>query len=148
MKRKIISFFTLLLALVCMFCASACVKNGNSAPEGAIEASVVKTEESLVVIKVERAEENVTLVQVMNYLQDKNEMTFTIGVDGMVSGVNGKANDTTDWQPFWYLYTSDAEMSNAEWGTVEYEGNTYGSSTLGAEALTVLGGEYYIWQYK
>ena len=45
------------------------------------------------------------------------------------------------------LYTSDAEMSNAEWGTIDYDGKTYASAILGAESLEVSAGNYYILSY-
>ena len=64
----------------------------------------------------------------------------------MVSSVEGKEN-AADGSACWMLYTSDAEMSNKEWGTITYEGNTYGSAILGAESLQVSAGQYYVWSY-
>ena len=149
MKRKTIYFFlTFVLSLMLGLFASACVNGNSSVESGDIRASVVSTEDKLVVIKVDSATENTTLVQVMSYLQQEGELTFSIGKDGMVNAINGKENDTVTWTPFWYLYTSDAELSNAEWGTATYGEITCGSAIFGADSLTVLGGEYYIWEYK
>ena len=39
-------------------------------------------------------------------------------------------------------------MSNTEWGTVDYEGERYASAVLGADALTVIEGGLYIWEYQ
>jgi hypothetical protein len=81
----------------------------------------------------------------MTYLKAEGELAFEI-TSGMVSSIEGKANPA-DWSACWMLYTSDTETSNTEWGTITYDGNTYGSAILGAESLTVSVGAYYIWSY-
>lgn len=63
----------------------------------------------------------------------------------MVVSINGKTNTT---KSFWMLYTSDAENANREWGKFEYEDSTYGSATLGADALIVKENCIYIWAYQ
>jgi Ca2+-transporting ATPase len=64
-----------------------------------------------------------------------------------VNEMNGKKN-AADFSSCWMLFTSDAEMANTEWGTVEYEGETLGSAILGAESLVVEKGEIYLWVYQ
>ena len=140
MKRKMYALFTLLLTVVMSVCMLvACDK------EGSAKAEIVSRTDTMVVIKVNETEGFATLLDAMFYLQEEGELTFEL-TGGMVSSIEGKANPA-DWSACWMLYTSDAEMSNTEWGTVSYEGNTYGSAILGAEGLTVSAGEYYIWSY-
>ena len=140
MKRKIYLFFTLLLTLVtavCMFVA--CDK------EGSAKAEILSKTDTMVVIKVNETEGFATLLDAMNYLQDEGKLTFEFS-GGMIVSVEGKTN-ASDWSACWMLYTSDKEMSNTEWGVVEYDGKSYASAILGAESLTVAVGEYYILSY-
>lgn len=140
MKRKIYLFVTFLLTLaISVFSLVACDK------EGSAKAEIVSKTDTMVVIKVNETEGFATLLDAMEYLKSEGELTFEI-TDGMVSSIEGKANPA-DWSACWMLYTSDAEMSNTEWGTVTYDGNTYGSAILGAESLEVSAGAYYVWSY-
>ena len=140
MKRKIYLFVTFLLTLaISVFSFVACDK------EGSAKAEIVSKMDTMVVIKVNETEGFATLLDAMEYLKSEGELTFEI-TDGMVSSIEGKANPA-DWSACWMLYTSDAEMSNTEWGTVTYDGNTYGSAILGAESLEVSAGAYYVWSY-
>ena len=145
MKRKLISLCTFLLSVIVMLGASAC--GLISFGEKQIVASVVKTEPTMVAIKVEKAEENAMLVDVMEALQAEGALTFTVDASGMVSGINGTSNPS-DWSACWMIYTSDTEFSNEAWGVYEYEGQTLGSATLGAEALPVAEGALYVWVYQ
>ena len=140
MKRKFYSIVTLFLTVVmsvCMF--AACDK------EGSAKAEVVSKTDTMVVIKVNETEGFATLLDAMTYLKEEGELSFTVS-GGMVSSVEGKEN-AADWSACWMLYTSDTEMSNKEWGTITYEGNTYGSAILGVESLQVSIGEYYLLSY-
>ena len=140
MKRKFYSIVTLFLTVVmsvCMFVA--CDK------EGSAKAEVVSKTDTMVVIKVNETEGFATLLDAMTYLSEEGKLIFTVS-GGMVSSVEGKEN-AADWSACWMLYTSDAEMSNKEWGTITYEGNTYGSAILGVESLQVSVGEYYLLSY-
>ena len=98
----------------------------------------------MVAIKVEKAEDNAMLIEVMEYLQEENALAFEVS-GGMVTSINQKANGANE---FWMLYTSDTEMANTAWGTYEYEGQTLGSAIVGAEALPVVDGGIYIWAYQ
>jgi hypothetical protein len=113
--------------------------------EGSAKAEIISKTDTQVVIKVNETEGFATLLDAMNFLKEAGKLTFEL-TGGMVSSIEGKANPA-DWSACWILYTSDTEMSNTEWGTVSYEGNTYGSAIFGAEGLTVSAGEYYIWSY-
>ena len=140
MKRKIYLFFTLLLTLVTAVCMLvACDKQGSA------KAEILSKTDTMVVIKVNETEGFATLLAAMNYLQDEGKLTFEFS-GGMIVSVEGKTN-ASDWSACWMLYTSDKEMSNMEWGVVEYDGKSYASAILGAESLTVAVGEYYILSY-
>ena len=142
MKRKLNIIFSLLLNSILIFCfLIACEKQ-----KGTATAIVEQTTETMLVIKINEAEENTTLLSVMETLRTKKKLSFET-VSGMVNSINGKAN-TADYSSCWMLYTSDSEMANTEWGTIEYNGNTYGSAILGAETLTVIANAYYIWIYQ
>ena len=132
--------FTLLLAVV----MSVCMLVGCD-KEGTAKAEIVSKSDTMVVMKVNETEGFATLLDAMNYLKEEGQLTFEF-TGGMISSIEGKANPA-DWSACWMLYTSDTEMSNAEWDTITYEENTYGSAILGAEGLTVSAGEYYIWSY-
>ncbi|MBQ8290956.1 MAG: hypothetical protein IJX88_00395 [Clostridia bacterium] len=144
MKRKSVSLF---LFIIAVFFAVACGKVDSSVNPETVIASVEKTTEDLVVIKVDTAGDCEYLVDIMAYLQDKEALTFTTDGAGMVSGINGQTNPA-DFSCCWMLYTSDTELSNAAWGTVSVDGVTYQSAAFGAEALPVADGTYYVWQYR
>jgi preprotein translocase subunit SecG len=89
---------------------------------------------------------DMTLMDYMTKLKDKGELEFAIS-DGMITSINGTANPE-DYSSCWMLYTSDADNSNASWGTVEYEGQEYGSAISGAETLKIKVDQLYIWVFK
>lgn len=140
MKRKIYVVVTLLIALLMSVgCLLACDKVGTA------KAEIVSKTDTMVVVKVNETEGFATLLDAMTYLKEQGELEFELK-DGMVFSVMGKEN-AADWSACWMLYTSDSEKANDEWGTIEYDGNTYGSAILGAEALEVTAGAYYILSY-
>lgn len=139
MKRKLISFISLLAtAILSVFCFVAC-------GERTAKAEVVETTETLVVIRVNKADEISTLFDVMEELQTKNALQFELN-GTMLKSLNGKQN-AADFSACWMLYTSDSEMSNSEWGTYDYHGTLCGSAILGGDALTVSVNSYYVWVY-
>ena len=139
MKRKMYALFTLLLTVIMSVCMLVACDKGHA------KAEIVSKSDTMVVIKVNETEGFATLLDAMNYLNDEGELTFEI-VGGMISSIEGKANPA-DFSSCWMLFTSDEEMSNVEWGTTTYNGNTYASAILGAESLTVSAGEYYLLEY-
>ena len=142
MKGKILKALTFLLVLVLSATALvACAKPASA------KAEVLAKTDTTVVIRVTEVTGAAHLIDAMNYLKGENELTFEMSGDLIVS-IEGKDCDTVTWSPFWFLYTSDAEMTNTEWGTVTYLDNVYGSAILGATELEVVVGELYIWEYK
>ena len=110
------------------------------------EPLVIKDSDTCIVIRVPENTEEMLLIDYMEVLQKDGELTFTVQ-NGMVTSIGGIENPA-DFSSCWMLYTSDVELSNAAWGTVEYDGVEYGSAVVGAEALTVKPGELYIWVFK
>ena len=136
MKRKIFSLLLTVIALFCFACGG-----------GKVQCSLVESGEERVVILVEETDGRGTLLNCMEVLAEENEgFTYSI-VGGMLNEMNGKKN-AADFSSCWMLFTSDAEMANTEWGTVEYEGETLGSAIVGAESLVVEKGEIYLWVYQ
>jgi hypothetical protein len=119
---------------------------GASEIELPSKAEVVYKSNTAVVIKINEAEDFKFLLDAMNYLKDEGELSFEIN-DGLVTSIEGVEN-ASDWSKWWGLYSSDSEMANTEWGTVTVNGKVYGSAILGADALEVLAGEYYVWSYS
>ena len=126
------------LAIVCV-AVCACVFFG-------CKKGTVKLDGDYLLIVAGEVEENVTLENYMDSLQADGEFAY-VKSGGMVVSINGKQNDT-DYNPCWMLYTSDSENSNAQWGSVEYQGKVYYSASLGMESLIVKAGETYIWWYQ
>lgn len=134
--RKALSLLLALTALVGVLTLTAC---GN-------EPLVIKDSDTCIVIRVPENAEEMLLIDYMETLREQDELTFTVQ-NGMVTSIGGIENPA-DFSSCWMLYTSDAELSNAAWGTVEYDGVEYGSAVVGAETLTVKPGELYIWVFK
>ena len=109
--------------------------------------ATVETTDTVVAIAVIDSDDASTLLSLMNTLQEEGKLTFTADATGMVTSINGKSN-AADWSACWMLFTSDSEMSNAEWGTIEWKGETYGSAVVGASALCVEADETYVWVYQ
>lgn len=140
MKRKLISFVTLLATAFCfIFCFGSCITFGKA------KAVVVETTETLVVICVNETDENATLFDVMEDLQKESELQFEL-TGTMLKSLNGTEN-AADFSSCWMLYTSDTEMGNDEWGTYDYGKVACMSAVLGGDALIVSAGEYYVWVY-
>lgn len=133
--KKFLSLAISIIAIVACFFISACDKSPVTADENTV--FITASDESFDF-------ENKKLVDYMNHLQDKGELTFEIS-DGMVIKVNGKAQANGS---YWMLYTDDAENSNEAWGTFEHEGKIYGSATLGVEELPLKEGCIYILAYQ
>lgn len=135
MKRKITVFFTMLIAAVTLvfavFSFTACNEKKD------VEPVVIYMETT----PISRGQ---SLLDVMTTLEADGELSFT-EENGMIVKLNGTKNEGSS---YWMLYTSDAEYANTAWGTYEYEGQTYGSATLGATELPFKVKETYIWVYQ
>ena len=145
MKRKGNYFLWLLLACI----ASAFVFAGCKKKNGELRYTVVSSEsaggELRVEICVDEMEGAFTLLQVMERAQASGDLSYEISA-GMITGINGKKN-AADFSACWMLYTSDKEMANEGWGTIVCGEETLGSAIVGADALKVVKGKSYVWQY-
>lgn len=138
MKRIWVFICAVLIAV--SFCFVGC-KN-----EGEANATVLSATDTQVVIRIDKTIGDAVLMDAMEELESKDKLTFTVS-EGMITSLNGVENNPED-NYYWMLYTSDGEMANAAWGTLEYDGQTLGSAMAGAEDLIVVEGELYIWIYK
>ena len=114
------------------------------------EPLVIKESDTCIVLKVTEeaigGNTDMVLIDYMDTLVKEGKLTCSIE-NGMVTSINGIDNPA-DFSSCWMLYTSDADNSNAAWGTVEFEGKQYGSAISGAETLKIKAGQLYIWVYK
>ena len=134
MKKLAVGLMVVIMAIVASVSCSMTAK---------VEAQVVYSDETTVVILVTEADGGARLINAMKKLKEQGEMDYTISA-GFVNSINGVEN-ASDYSSFWALYTSDEEYSYSEWGVYEYNGAAYGSASLGAESLRVKEGEYYVW---
>ena len=141
MKKVFSLFVGVLVIVVGLFSFVGCSSK---------EPLVIKESDTYIVINVSNEQMDIadttTLVDYMNSLKDDGQLTFGIN-NGMVSSVNGIDNPA-DWSSCWMLYTSDTDNANSAWGTIEYNGNVYGSAVLGAESLIIKDGCMYIWVFQ
>ena len=139
--KKIFNAIVLLVVSIILFSFAGC------APKKPL---VIKESDTYIVITASNEQleitDNMTLVDYMGFLKEDGQLDFKIN-DGMISSINGIDNPS-DWSSCWMLYTSDADTANSAWGTVEYNGNIYGSAMFGAESLKIKDGCIYIWVYK
>ena len=138
MKRKFLSFVSLVATLIVSLCTIVACKSG-------VKASVVSSTDTVILIQIDEvAAETDTLMDAMVVLKESGALDYTVS-GGMIQSINGKGNKA-DWSECWMLYTSDSEMGNTEY-TYEYEGVSYASAILGAESLLLTEGAFYLWVY-
>lgn len=138
MKRKMA---VCLLALLCLFLGVAC--NQTTA-----KATVLATEEERIVISIDETNGEVTLTQVLDALQTDGKLTITIS-NGMITSINGKQNRTESANSgySWMIYTSNTQLSYAEYGSKTYGDTVCYSAAFGADGLKVAQGETVILSY-
>lgn len=138
------------LLAVLMLATTAFLSGCNGEPLVKTEPLVIKDSDTYIVIKTTQEamgdKTEMLLIEYMEILKEKDELEFRVE-NGMITSINGIDNPA-DYSSCWMLYTSDESLSNASWGTVEYEGKEYGSAVSGAETLTIKPDQLYIWVYK
>lgn len=138
--KKLVSFLLAVTLLAGVLMLSGCKK----------EPLVIKDSDTYIVIKTTQeamdGKTDLLLIDYMKTLKEKGELEFEIE-NGMITSINGIDNPA-DFSSCWMLYTSDEELSNVAWGTVEYEGKEYASAVSGAEALKIKPDQLYIWVFK
>ena len=150
MKRMKAFFVSLALLICCMFCG--CIQFGPAPDSDDVSWRIENVSEHRVIIYIDNVEEvkpiygvQWMLTDVMDRAKLSGELTFESSA-GFITSINGVEN-TADFSACWMLYTSDAEMANSEWGTITVGEQTLGSAIVGAEALEVLEGALYVWEY-
>jgi len=135
--KKRIAFFT---TLICLLVSSLAFFTGCGEKAEA-KATLILSTETRVVIKVDSVKGNAMLKHALDSVVGDN-FSYELS-NGMVSKVNGVENPA-DWSKCWMIYTSDTEFSNNTYGTVTYEGLTFGSAILGVNDLPVTVNAYYV----
>ena len=141
----------LVIAVTCILLLPGCQQDKIviETPESTPETNLIITDDHVIIKVTQEALGGATEMTLMDYmttLKDKGDLEFAIS-DGMITSINGIANPA-DYSSCWMLYTSDADNANVAWGTVEYEGQEYGSAISGAETLKIKADQLYIWVYK
>ena len=138
--KKLVSFLLAVTLLAGVLMLSGCKK----------EPLVIKDSDTYIVIKTTQeamdGKTDMFLIDYMKILKEKGELELEIE-NGMITSINGIDNPA-DFSSCWMLYTSDEELSNVAWGTVEYEGKEYNSAVSGAETLKIKPDQLYIWVFK
>lgn len=148
--QKILSVL-LVAVLTCTLLLAGCQNDKLviETPDTTPETNLVITDTTIVIKITQEAiagATDMTLMDYMTKLKEADKLDFEIS-DGMITSINGVENPV-DYSSCWMLYTSDEENANKAWGTVEYEGNEYGSAVSGAEVLKIKADQLYIWVYK
>lgn len=131
--KKTVAFIVCLILACALFCGCGA------------KTKVLKETDEFIVINPSADFVGKTLEECMNDLKERGKLDYKIESE-MVVSINNIDNPA-DYSSCWMLYTDDAENSNAAWDTIEYNGKTYSSSSLGATALTIAEGCAYIWVY-
>lgn len=145
--KRMVSFLLVLTAFVCVSFSGCFFIPMTPDPEGGMEYTIVKSNGTRVEICVsDLGDSEWTLIDVMEIAKLEGELTYEIS-GGMIASMEGTAN-AADFSSCWMLYTTDEELSNTEWGTITVGEKTLGSAIVGAEALPVVEGELYVWDYQ
>ena len=137
------TWLSILLSVLFCLLFVGCKNESNGTGKRVVS---VTSEPTLCAIYCEETDGKSMLIAAMEDLQTGGKLTFESS-GGMIVSINGQAN-AEDFSACWMLFTTDAELSNTAWGTVEYAGKTLGSAIVGAEALPLKAGEYYVWVYQ
>ena len=140
MRRIKLFLVSCMFVLLCAFGFAACNKGGE------VKATLLSATDTQVVIRIDETDGKGTLGNAMEQLKQEGAWTYTAS-GGMLLSINGKEN-AADYSSCWMLYTSDSEMSNTEWGTIEYDGAILGSAVVGYSSLTVIKDGIYVWIYQ
>lgn len=135
MKKIILAFITIITAIAVAGCA------------GSAAAEVLSSGEDILAIKIN--ESGGSLEDALNALADSGEITIG-GSESeygfYITSVNGREASENE---YWAVYTTLGEYdgvsySNAEFGTLEYDGKTLSSASYGASGLLAVKDEIYV----
>ena len=149
MKKSLSLLLVMILAVALLLPGCQQDKVVIETPESTPETNLIITNDHVIIKITQEAMDGATDMTLMDYmtkLKDQGKLEFAIS-DGMITSINGIENPA-DYSSCWMLYTSDADNANAAWGTVEYEGQEYGSAISGAETLKIKADQLYIWVFQ
>lgn len=139
MKKNLFKTLTAVMAVVivfsCVLAFTACVNDPIQQTETAVFVTVDTKYMSDLKDK--------TLKNYLDVLVEKEFITYEL--EGtMVVTINGLTANYEKDKTSWMIYSNDSENTNTEWGTYEYEGVTYSSTTLGVVDLPIKDGCTYV----
>lgn len=106
---------------------------------------VVQTDTEVVITVTDSVMKDIEgkyLVDYLDALVEKEKLTYE-ATSGMIITINGTEAKAAD-NKYWLIYTSDADYSNSDWGTYEYDSVTYNSATKGIAELPLKADAVYI----
>lgn len=138
MKNNLIKTLTAIMAVVivlsCVLAFTACVNDPVQQTDSAVFVTVGTKYMSDLKDK--------TLKNYLDVLVEKELISYELEGTMVVTinGLTAKAEDNA----YWMIYSNDSDNTNTEWGTYEYEGVTYASTTLGIVDLPIKDGCTYV----
>lgn len=153
---KLKKLFSFCLGFICLVTACGCTVINYQTPSPKTQSSeegssgeslayeISKTEGTIVITVTKNLyTRNVNFIEIMQALQEESKLSYQTS-NGMIMEMDGVANTE---KSYWMLYT-DSELSNTEWGTIEYNGKTYASAMFGADSMPASQGTTYVWSYQ
>ncbi len=150
--KKLLSLTLTLVCILTTLILTTLIGCNNASQQPTINAEIELCTEDLLVIKVTETTQNANALDLLAKLQSEDKVIFESfdgGYGAYVTSINGKGEIVNGNEGYsWMLYTSDEELSSTEFGSLNYNGETYGQAAVGASSLKVKAGEYYIWAYE
>lgn len=143
--RRVSLVLIVILSLMSILVLNACIKAESIQPiEIEKQDASVVIENNTVVVTYSSVHmpniEGKFLIDYLNILEGKELLAFDAPT-GFIKSINGIEPPTNS---YWMVFTDDADSSNAEWGTFDWEGKTYNSASLGITDLPVKANATYI----
>lgn len=132
--------FISFLLFVTLFVFVGCQGGGET------KATVVESNESTLVIRVEEVTGEATLYEVMTALKEDGKLDFVSELSSFgqsLVSINGVEN-AADWSWYWASYTTDEDNGT---DVVNIGGTDWYYSAAGISDLKVKAGESYMFQY-
>ncbi len=139
MKKTFIKTLTAIMAIIivlsCVLAFTACINDSIQLTDTAVFVTVGTKYMSDLKDK--------TLKNYLDVLVEKELISYEL--EGtMIVTINGVTANYEKDKTSWMIYSNDNENTDATWGTYEYEGVTYASTTLGIVDLPIKDGCTYV----
>ena len=135
---KVLSVLVVLTLLISSFALFACTKKAYVQQT---DPGIVFTQDDEIMADVEGK----FVIDYLNALQDKGVITYVAedsAYGKFITQINDRKADSTQGES-WFVYTDDADSSDAAWGTYDYEGKTLASASFGVSSLPLKKGATY-----